>query len=225
MSSVMDWDRAKQLIRSGQLDRLVRTDECTRRYREHKRSLGSVDVSTFVLNSLQWSTEELEYLNERKFATREEKIDAALSDRTLYKVTRNDFPYNFPADVHHLLIWSKISLPLYGEDSNGAAQDPETRERIEAFLRFNLETRLHVAKSDYCWFVNYSSLQSIKKISHIHLLVKTKDRKLIEGLLGRPGLEPIARLDGVEKTQKDTLSGEGKAQEVVENHNGTGTTA
>ncbi|QLL32591.1 hypothetical protein HG536_0D01130 [Torulaspora globosa] len=202
----MDWDQIKQLIASGQLDRLHRDDECARRYREHRRSLGKVDLSTYVLRKLQWSSEEIEFLNSDRYKTREQKIEACFSSRSLYSVTRNDFPYDFEPDVHHLLVWSKIGLPLYGDDSNGAGQDPETRNRIDEFFRFNLEERLQVSKADYCWFVNYSSLQSIRKISHVHLLVKTRDRELVEGgILGEPGLQPLLGIDGTEETQESCL--------------------
>lgn len=213
----MEWDRAKQLIRSGQLNLLVRSKECTRRYREHKKSLGKVDVSSFVLNKLQWSEQNLEYLNEQKFKTKHEKIEAALSDRSLYKLTKNDFPYDFPSNVHHLLIWSKIILPLYEDDTDGANQVPETHDRIEEFLRLNLQDDFKIPPADYCWFVNYSSLQSIKKISHIHLLIRTDNTELIEDkILGQPGLKPLPKLDGIEETEKGTVPNGDKAEKAIE---------
>lgn len=210
-TKVIVWEKAKQLINTGQLDRLARDPECTRRYREHKRSLQGVDVCTYVLSRLQWSSEELDYLNSCKFKADQDKIDAALSERSFYRITKNDFPYNFEPNVHHLVIWSKIVLPLYKDDSNGATQDPQMHDRIEAFLKHNLQDRLHVSKNDYCWFVNYSSLQSIKKISHIHLLIRTDDNELIERkILGEQDFEPLQaprsqsydgyHQDGAEKT-------------------------
>lgn len=202
----MNWHEITQLISSGELDRLQRTEECTRRYREHKRALGKMDLSTFVLQRLDWRDDELEFLNNVKFATREEKIQACLSRREFYKVTRNDFPYDFEPSVSHLLVWSKIVLPLYRDDSNGAQQDPDTKDRIDEFFKLNLEDRLGIQSGDYCWFVNYSSLQSIRKISHVHLLVKTANKEAIEDeILSGSGLKPLLDIDGVEKTQESCL--------------------
>lgn len=206
----MDWDEIKQLVASGRLEQLQRHEECTRRYREHRKSLN-VDLATYVLEKLQWSSEKIRFLNKR-YSTREQKIAASFSSKTLFSVTRNDFPYDFEPNVHHLLVWSKIGLPLYEDDSNGAEQDAETRSRIEEFFRFNLEDRCGVSRADYCWFVNYSSLQSIRKISHIHLLVKTRDRELIEDqILGEPGLQPLLGIDGVEKTEESCVQAENES--------------
>lgn len=226
---VMEWDRARALIRSGRLEQLVRSEDVTRRYREHKEALGSVDVSDFVLDRLQWSGKELEYLNEKKYRSVEEKISVALSSQSLYKLSWNDFPYDFPANVYHLLVWSKIILPLYENDDsegNRARQVPHMHDRIEEFFRLTLQDRLHIPQGDYCWFVNYSSLQSIKKISHIHLLIRTDNEELIEKrILGQPGLEPLRRLDGVEETEKSTVSFSGEAEETVEIGKGNSATA
>lgn len=199
----MNWDQVKQLISEGRLERLQRSEECTRQYQEHKKALGKVDLATFVLSRLQWSSTEIEVLNNDRYRTREAKIQASFSKKQYYKLTRNDFPYDFEPDVHHLLIWSKISLPLYGDASDECKQDLETHERIEQFLKINLAP----FDVDYCWFVNYSALQSIRKISHVHLLVKTTNKEIVEEkILGSPGLQPLeTTVDGIEKTQESLL--------------------
>ncbi|QLQ79467.1 hypothetical protein HG537_0C01140 [Torulaspora globosa] len=201
----MDWDKIKQLISEGRLDQLQRDERCSRLYREHRESL-EVDLATYVFKKLEWSSEKVCYLNNEIYSTREQKIRASFSSRKLYKVTRNDFPYDFEPTVHHLVVWSQIELPIYGKGSEGTQQDVETRNRIEEFFRINLEERWGVLEDNYCWFVNYSSLQSIRKISHIHLLVKTSDIELIESkILGDPGLQPVWEVDGIEETEKSCL--------------------
>lgn len=179
-STITSWPRVKELIKTGKLDQLVRSKETAEEYRVHKASLRNIDVSLYILSRLNWSIDELAYLNTYKFPSTNDKIAACLTDKGYYKITKNDYPYNFESDVYHLLVWSKINIPLYDDDTNESTKNVHMYDRIEEFLELNVHQRLKISKDDYCWFINYVSLQSIRSISHIHLLIRTSDRDIIE---------------------------------------------
>lgn len=194
MSSIIPWSRAKELVETGKLDQLVRSKETTEKYRAHKAALRNTDVSLYILSRLNWSLEELTYLNTYKFSSTNDKIATCLTDKAYFKITTNDYPYNFEPDVYHLLVWSKINIPLYDNDTNESTKNVHMYDRIEEFLELNVHQRMKISKDDYCWFINYVSLQSIRSISHIHLLIKTSDKNIIEKkILIEQDFEPLTK--------------------------------
>ena len=187
------WDEGKEYITSGELWKLCRTEEMTYKYQAFKKKieLKNLDFTDVVMGKLNWSMEQLTTLNDKKYPSDNDKINASFADDSLYKLTINDFPYNFEQNVHHLLIWSKIKLPIYldddmlNEDLNSPTKAFPTKnllmkERIDIFLLENLEKKFGFKKKDYFWFINYSKLQSIRGISHIHLMIRSDDMDLEE---------------------------------------------
>lgn len=186
---VITWNEVHYFINSGELYKLKRSQEETKKYHEHKRHLkeNNIDMAEYLLGKLGWDDKMLSKLNSKEYPTDDLKINASFTDKSLFKLTLNDFPYQFESDVIHLLIWSKIRLPIYVNDTTAITMDrnalPEMhvpmKKRIDLFISQNLE-RYNIEPQDYVWFINYSSLQSIKSISHIHLLIKLKTHNTSE---------------------------------------------
>lgn len=185
---MLSWQQAKQLVERGQLELLQRSPECTALYRKHKDALTG-DIALDVCNKLHWSLQQIVFLNTVKYPLVPDKIAAAFSDAALFKATANEFPYWFEPSVSHLLIWSKISLPIYCAGSERI--ETTLYNKIQHFLRYNLEQRLGIPRENYCFFINYSRLQSVKGVSHIHLLLHTTDPHLVTQVLSQQQLQPL----------------------------------
>ncbi|SCU95041.1 LANO_0E09076g1_1 [Lachancea nothofagi CBS 11611] len=181
------WTEIVELIASGELQLLKRTQKTTEAYHSYKQALalrGTTVVDLVVNDKLCWDRQELAKLAV-KYPDAQTQAHVLLTDRALFSLLPNDFPYDFPATVHHLVLWSKIQIPLYRENSREMV--PEVRETIEQFLASNLAG---YDLQGYAWFVNYPYLQSIKAISHIHVLLNTNDSPSIDAMLSR-GFWPI----------------------------------
>ncbi|KAG0665452.1 hypothetical protein C6P45_000449 [Maudiozyma exigua] len=181
------WDDIKEYISTGELYKLRRSKEETVRYRAHKQELKDKDISIIdsVLGKLNWTLDNLEEINAKIYPTDDDKLKASFSKKDLFKLLPNDFPYMFQPNIIHLLVWSKVRLPIYPNDHTEVSMEkhndvlpkmnPEMEQRINVFLETSLGKKLGLKpREDYVWFINYSSLQSIRAISHIHLLVKCK---------------------------------------------------
>ncbi|QLG70614.1 hypothetical protein HG535_0A05550 [Zygotorulaspora mrakii] len=154
---MLEWQRVRELIRADKLEQLVRSEKVTEAYRKHKLEC---DVQQYVLENLNWSPSEVRRLNDEgvKF----------FSDRSLYTLTQNDYPYDFEPTIHHLIIWSKIYIPLYNDKNE---KNDKVEEELDNFVNEHI-AKFALPADDYIWFMNTSPLQSIKNISHLHLLVK-----------------------------------------------------
>lgn len=180
------WDEVRDYIKTGELYRLRRSKDETVRYRAHKKMLEEKHIVMIdhILGKLNWDLAELEQLNNETYPSNEDKLHASFSKEELFKLLPNDFPYMFDPNIIHLLVWSKIRLPIYLDDHTEVSMEkhndvlptmnPSMKAKIEAFLAKTLKKQGLEPGTDYDWFINYTNLQSIKAISHIHLLIKCK---------------------------------------------------
>ncbi|CCK67891.1 Htc1p KNAG_0A02020 [Huiozyma naganishii CBS 8797] len=203
------WGEIKQIIGSRQLHKLRRSKDEALKYQAHKDNLAAKHVSMpeYLLNHHHWDAAELAELNEEKYPTDEQKTEHLFEDNSLYKVTKNDFPYFYELSVLHLLVWSKIEMPVYANDNTAndtsftiTNKFPDANEavvnRIDQFLAKTLHSKYGMEKGrDYVWFVNYSHLQSVRAISHLHLLIKGKDEaakeQITRELLEQNAFKPL----------------------------------
>lgn len=191
-TAVIPWDDVIKYIKLKQLANLKRSKEQTERYHKHKDELKrrNMTILQFMLKEkLKWDEREIYELNHLKYVTVQQQLHAILTKNDFFKVTANDFPYNYEPNVLHLLIWSKIKLPIYLNDTTDSDafdfqnnrypdMNPECEEIINKFLAKTLHDKYQLSYGiDYVWFVNYSKLQSIKDLSHIHVLIKWSSEK------------------------------------------------
>jgi hypothetical protein len=92
-------------------------------------------------------------------------------------VLANDWPYGFEPGIKHLLVWSRTPIAV---DSDRGDVTPESRKLIEAFVGNHFAKQLasdegislSQAKDRVLWLKNWVSLQSVRGIDHVHVLVK-----------------------------------------------------
>lgn len=181
------WEQIKDIIESGDLALLKRSRQMTEKYHEHKKRTAGLDMNQYVLQKLGWSPNGPQY---------EDPAAKAFNASTLYAVRANDFPYNFEPGVVHLVLWSKIALPVHSPDK---AVRSAACARINAFLQAQPLLRSLVTSGHVAWFVNYPELQSVARIFHAHVLLffprecySAEQVKItIDGILSH-GFEPLA---------------------------------
>lgn len=104
-----------------------------------------------------------------------------------FKILRNDWPYGLAPNVTHLCIWTKT--PIAVDPSTGDVT-AESRDVIEGFVRRTFSDPLDgvcgdgEGKEHVLWFKNWVSLQSVRGVDHIHVLLRDVSKSLIDGWTG-----------------------------------------
>ena len=113
------------------------------------------------------------------------------TDPSDYKILLNDWPYGFTSDVTHIVVWSKIPIP---EQKPEGHLTPETDALIERYVQRTFLEPLRSARSKeniagnssdhqhdrVLWFRNWTGLQSVRGLEHIHVLVRDAPRDLLD---------------------------------------------
>ncbi|EEP81489.1 conserved hypothetical protein [Uncinocarpus reesii 1704] len=91
-----------------------------------------------------------------------------------YKILRNDWPYGVTPDINHIVVWVKNPIPV--DEQAGGDLTPESRALIEGFVQRTFVKRLEKefpdAKERVLWFKNWTALQSVRTLEHIHVLLR-----------------------------------------------------
>lgn len=104
-----------------------------------------------------------------------------------YKILLNDWPYGISPEISHIVVWSKV--PIAVQKPEGYLT-PESTALIEAFVQRTFIDRLYaigIAEPQDCvlWFRNWTGLQSVRGLEHIHLFVRNVSQKLLKEWSGR----------------------------------------
>jgi hypothetical protein len=104
--------------------------------------------------------------------------ETPFQDPTDYQVRLNDWPYGFTPGITHIVVWSRTIIPT---DEGVGDMTPESRELVAAFVKRYFVDNLGPGGEDrVLWFKNWVSLQSVRALEHIHILVKDVDPAIIE---------------------------------------------
>lgn len=109
-----------------------------------------------------------------------------------YKVLRNDWPYgSFETGIVHLIVWSKSRIPT---DKETGFVTPESKRLIEDFVQKTFVGRLEregpsEAGEKVVWFKNWSALQSVPGLEHVHVLVKDAPESIVDEWTGEEELQ------------------------------------
>lgn len=104
--------------------------------------------------------------------------EVPFADPSDYCVLKNDWPYGLTPDITHIVVWSRTIIPT--EPRNGDVT-PESRQLIRDFVQTYFVDRLGPGGEDrVMWFKNWVSLQSVRALEHIHVLVKDVDASVLE---------------------------------------------
>lgn len=95
-----------------------------------------------------------------------------------YRVLKNDWPYGLTPDITHIVVWSRTMIPT---DPETGDVTPKSRELIRNFVKTYFVDRLGPGgEGRVMWFKNWVSLQSVRALEHIHVLVKDVDPEVME---------------------------------------------
>ncbi|KAI1608756.1 hypothetical protein EDD37DRAFT_629586 [Exophiala viscosa] len=175
------WEDLKQIIAENNLSILKRRPSDLRRYikwsAETKAAYGS--VPNFVMKErLKWvplpsSTPETGPM----FAVRN---SVPFADEADYKILVNDWPYGLAPGIRHIIVWLKIRL-----DSEPTRGDmtPKSRQLVEDFIQTRFVNRVKDSpgeKDQVMWFKNWTALQSVPGMEHVHVLVRDVPDSIIQ---------------------------------------------
>lgn len=94
------------------------------------------------------------------------------ADAEDYKILLNDWPYGLAPGIKHMIVWLKTRL-----DSEPTRGDmtPKSRQQVEDFIQTKFVDRARDLPGDHekvMWFKNWTALQSVPGMEHVHVLVR-----------------------------------------------------
>ncbi|KAM3416382.1 hypothetical protein BST61_g7980 [Cercospora zeina] len=179
------WEDLKHIIATNTLEQLKRLPSDLRRYlawsHNIKRSHGSI-TSYVIHERLHWKP-----LITTSAPTFSHSSSTPFSDPRDYVVLLNDWPYGLAPGITHLLVWSKT--PIATDQERGDVTEA-SRKVIEEFVeRYFVEEMMRAEGSDesreaarekVLWFKNWVSLQSVRGVDHVHILVRDAPEAVLE---------------------------------------------
>ncbi|KAG0684520.1 hypothetical protein C6P40_002696 [Pichia californica] len=194
----LTWNEIKKLVEDYDLEKLGRSQTQLISYQNFKKMMMKKNVSlttNLMINTMHWlppetdihlSTEEavdlIKYKDPRPFAN---------PDDTFISV--NKFPYYIKERTLHLLVWVKFPM-LPDPNSEIGDIDDKMKQTIENYIQLNFVQKLGIKRDHLIWWKNYASIQSIKSIPHVHVLVNLEDdidgsvQKNLDTIIGTGGL-------------------------------------
>lgn len=112
----------------------------------------------------------------------------------------NDWPYGNEPGILHLVSWTKSPIP---SDDTVGDLTPESREILERYI---YETFIKDLGADnVLWFKNWASLQSVRSVEHIHILIRNYTPGFLAAVLGSDTSEEKNRPIGELIKEKDDI--------------------
>ncbi|KAF4555735.1 Hypothetical protein D9617_2g056980 [Elsinoe fawcettii] len=177
------WDDLRHIILvSNALEELKRLPSDLRRYVAWSASIkaqyGSI-TSYVIQERLHWTPvnpadaiPSFMYYNSTPFA-----------DTRDYQILLNDWPYGLVDGITHIVVWTKALIDV--DDVNGDVT-PESRKLIEDFVDRTFSKRLDQVfgagqgKERVLWFKNWVSLQSVRGVDHVHIMVRDAPKEVLD---------------------------------------------
>lgn len=111
----------------------------------------------------------------------EVKNPVSFADEADYKILRNDWPYGLAPGITHIIVWLKTRLEA--EPTRGD-MTPRSRQQVEDFIQSKFVDRvkdLPGEREKVMWFKNWTALQSVPGMEHVHVLVRdVPDQVILE---------------------------------------------
>jgi len=112
--------------------------------------------------------------------TFEVKNPVPFADEADYRILVNDWPYGLAPGIKHIIVWLKRRLesePVRGD------MTLKSRRQVEDFIQSKFIDRVKVSPGEQekiIWFKNWTALQSIPGMEHIHVLVRDVPEDIIK---------------------------------------------
>ncbi|EXJ54473.1 hypothetical protein A1O7_09813 [Cladophialophora yegresii CBS 114405] len=172
------WDELKQIIAEHNLSVLKRWPSDLRRYMkwsaETKAAYGS--VPNFVMKErLKW----VPLPSSKSGPKFEVRNPVPFADPADYKILVNDWPYGLAPGIKHIIVWLKVRL---GSEPTRGDMTPESRQQVEEFIQSKFMERvkdLPGEQEKVIWFKNWTALQSVPGMEHVHVLVRDVPDEII----------------------------------------------
>ena len=106
-----------------------------------------------------------------------------------YKIMPNDWPYGMQPGIKHLIVWLKGRLDT--EPSRGD-MTPKSRQQIQNFIQKTFIDRvegLPGPEEKVMWFKNWTALQSVPGMEHVHVLVRDVPQQIIDEWTNGEGMK------------------------------------
>ncbi|KAF2834562.1 hypothetical protein M501DRAFT_943939 [Patellaria atrata CBS 101060] len=190
------WENLKTLIAENRLDLLTRNPSDLKRYIKWTAAVKAHhgSVANFVLKErLKWEVIPSETTDgPPKF---EVKNREPFADENDYKILPNDWPYGLEPGITHLCVWVKTPLEIRPEDGD---MTDDARELVDKFVTKKFREKLRELEGDAAedrvlWFKNWVSLQSVRGVDHVHVLIRDAPLNLLNSWTG-----PHARRESIE---------------------------
>lgn len=99
-----------------------------------------------------------------------------------FKILLNDWPYGVSPGITHLIVWSKVRIP---DQKPEGYLTPESTALVRQFVRETFVDRLAAngtenAEDRVLWFRNWTGLQSVRGLEHVHVLVRDAPKDLLQ---------------------------------------------
>jgi len=107
-----------------------------------------------------------------------------------YKILVNDWPYGLAPGIRHIIVWLKTRLE---SDSTRGDITPRARQQVEDFIQAKFVDRIrHLPgeKEKIMWFRNWTALQSVPGMEHVHVLVRDVPDRIVREWTG--GVQPLS---------------------------------
>jgi len=121
-----------------------------------------------------------------KFSTQD---SVPFADEADYKILVNDWPYGLAPGIRHIIVWLKTRLE---SDSTRGDLTPKSRQQVEDFIQTRFVDRvqdLPGEKEKVMWFRNWTALQSVPGMEHVHVLVRDVPDRIVQEWT--KGIQPL----------------------------------
>lgn len=110
------------------------------------------------------------------------KSSIPFAAREDYKILLNDWPYGISHEITHLIVWSKVRLP---DQKPEGYLTPESISLVQDFVNKTFIDPLAAqgirhAEERVRWFRNWTGLQSVRGLEHVHVLVRHAPHDMLD---------------------------------------------
>ena len=175
----LTWSQITHLVKTYQLERLGRSQSQLKSYHDFKEQMAQQGIcltTNLLVNTMHWlpadtdirlpaeeAVQRVTYKDARLFAAAEDVY-----------ISINEFPYYIQERTLHLLVWVRSPMPPDPASDIGDI-DSTTKETIERYVMATFVRKAGVPRDHLVWWKNYTKIQSIKAIPHVHVLINLAD--------------------------------------------------
>lgn len=177
------WSDLQDIIRTNTLEELKRLPSDLKRYLAWSHGVKAAygSITTFVIQErLHW-TPLPDGGQSARFAHHN---PVPFADERDYAVLKNDWPYGLAPGILHLLVWSKTPIAVDAERGDVTSESRrvivEFVERVFVRAIEDEEEKPGRGWEKVLWFKNWVSLQSVRGVDHVHVLVRDVPERLVE---------------------------------------------